>query len=178
MGRHNVNPQHLPWWLRETTKRTQSAWLEPGFELGTLRIRVQCDEFRSALYSVHSKTLSQTHFTVGGSWNKSLQLQPQQRCYCENSMTYTEWLHAINGLLAVGQVGNLLDGHPSHLRFDKKIKILNSYSTYGQVDGWDALKPLYWRFMNSKDTGRPRLSHHHEDKWNQWNAEMVEWNLW
>ena len=62
------------------------------------------------------------HFTVGGSWNKSLHLQPLQRCYCEISgspasacvmrshcfITYTQFFHAIIGLLAVGEVGNLL----------------------------------------------------------------------
>ena len=37
------------------------------------------------LCSVHSKPCHRPHFTVGGSWNKSLRLQPLQRCYCENS---------------------------------------------------------------------------------------------
>ena len=98
--------------------------LESGYELGTLRIRVQSDEFRSVLRSVHSKTLLQTHFTVGGSWNKNLYLKPLQRCYCEDSespasacamrrhyyITYTQSLHAVNELIAVGRVGNLLCG--------------------------------------------------------------------
>ena len=67
--------------------------------------------------------------TVGGSWNKSLHLQPLQGCYCENSgspvsagvmqhrysITYTQSLRAINGLLPVGRVGNLLCGRPSYL---------------------------------------------------------------
>ena len=62
------------------------------------------------------------HFTVGVSWNKSLHLQPLQRCYCENSgspasacvmrcrhsITDTKLLHAIGGLLTVGQVRNLI----------------------------------------------------------------------
>ena len=37
------------------------------------------------LCSVHSKLCNITYSTVGGSWNMSLQLQPLQRCYCENS---------------------------------------------------------------------------------------------
>ena len=65
--------------------------------------------------------------SVSGSWNKSLRFQPLQRCYCENwgspasacvmrrhcSITYTQSLHAINGLTAVGRVGNLIYGRPS-----------------------------------------------------------------
>ena len=36
MDRGNENPtQHLPWWLRKTTKKPQSDWSAPGFELGT-----------------------------------------------------------------------------------------------------------------------------------------------
>ena len=68
-------------------------------------------------------------FIVGGSWNKSLHLQSLQRRYCENSgslastcvmrrhysIKYTHSLHAINGLIAVGRVGNLLCGHPSYI---------------------------------------------------------------
>ena len=60
-------------------------------------------------------------------WNKSLQLQPLQRCYCENSgspdsacamrrhysITFTQSLQAINNLLALGRVGNLLCRRPS-----------------------------------------------------------------
>ena len=39
MDRDNKNPtQHLPWWLRKTTKKPQSDWLGPGFELRTSRI--------------------------------------------------------------------------------------------------------------------------------------------
>ena len=41
------------------------------------------DEFRSAL--AIQKLNHRAPFTVGGSWNKSLYLQPLQRCYCENS---------------------------------------------------------------------------------------------
>ena len=43
MDRSNENTtQYLPWWLREAMKISQSGWLEPGFELGTFQIRVEC----------------------------------------------------------------------------------------------------------------------------------------
>ena len=73
------------------------------------------------------KLYHRLHFTVGRSWNKSLHLQPLQRCYCANSgspvsasfirrhYSITQSLYAINGLLAVVQVGNLLCGFPSYL---------------------------------------------------------------
>ena len=47
------------------------------------------------------KRYHRPHFTLDGCRNNSLHRQPLQRCYCENSMTYTEWLHAINGLITV-----------------------------------------------------------------------------
>ena len=41
MDHGNENPtQHLPWWLRKTTKKPQSGWSAPGFEPGTSRTRV------------------------------------------------------------------------------------------------------------------------------------------
>ena len=57
-------------------------------------------------------------------------LQPLQRCYCDNSeslasacvmrhhysITYMQSLHAINDLIAVGQVGNLLCGRISYIK--------------------------------------------------------------
>ena len=43
MDRGNENPtQHLPWWLRKTTKNPQSGWSAPGFKPGTSRMRVSC----------------------------------------------------------------------------------------------------------------------------------------
>ena len=83
------------------------------------------------------------HLTVGGSWNKSLHLQPLQRCYCENSgssasacvmrshysITYTQSLHAINGLITVGRVRNLLCGRSLYicLTAQKWSKNLENY---------------------------------------------------
>ena len=100
------------------------------------------DVFRSALFSVHPNTLSLMHFTFGGCCNKSLHLQPLQRCYCGNSgstasacvmrrhypITYTQSLHAINGFIAVGRVGNLFCGRPSWLRYGNLQNVENSYS--------------------------------------------------
>ena len=74
------------------------------------------------------KNYHRPHFTVGVCRNKSLQYQPLRQCYCENwrstvsacvmrrryPITYTQSLHAINGLIAVGRVGNLLCGRPSY----------------------------------------------------------------
>ena len=91
------------------------------------------------------KLYHRPYFTVGGCWNKSLYLEPLQRCYCENSrspasacviqshysITYTQSLHTINGLIAVGRVGNLLCGRPSYLtnaRFlEREISVLQRY---------------------------------------------------
>ena len=79
------------------------------------------------------------HFTVGGSWNKSLRLQSLQRCYCENSGTpasacvmrrhfsikYMQSLLAINALLAMGCVGNLLvDACSKLLQFPGHLGLL------------------------------------------------------
>ena len=43
MDRSNENKtQYVPWWLREAMKISQSGWLEPGCELETFQIRVEC----------------------------------------------------------------------------------------------------------------------------------------
>ena len=68
-----------------------------------------------------SKTLSQTALHSRWCWNKSIHLQPLQRCYCWNSgspastcvmrhhcfITHVQSLDAVNGLLAVGRLGDL-----------------------------------------------------------------------
>ena len=56
--------------------------------------------------------------------------------------------------------------------------ILNSCPTQGRVEGWDAMKPLYWRSLNSKDSGLT-ITGENEMKRN-WDecGEIVEWNLW
>ena len=45
--------------------------------------------------------------------------------------------------------------------------ILNSCPTQDRVEGRDAMKHLYWKFVNNKDDGRPRLAHHHKGEWNE-----------
>ena len=76
------------------------------------------------------KLYCRPHFTVSRSWNKSLHLQPLQWCYFENlgspacacvmrhyySITYMQSLHAINGLIAVEWVGNLIGGCLSYIK--------------------------------------------------------------
>ena len=73
------------------------------------------------------KLCHRTHFTGGGSLNKSLHHQPPQLCYLENSgscasawvmwrhysIAYKQSLRTINGLIAVGRVGTLLCGRAS-----------------------------------------------------------------
>ena len=73
------------------------------------------------------KLYHRPHFTAGRCSNKSLHLQPLQRCFCENSrspastcvmrrhysITYIQSFHSINGLIAVGQVRYLLCERPS-----------------------------------------------------------------
>ena len=77
------------------------------------------------------------HFTVGWFWNKSHDLQPLQRCYCENSggpscdvitLTYMQSLYTINGLIALRRVRNLLCGRPSYVTYFVSLKNCNNYS--------------------------------------------------
>ena len=83
MDHGNINPtQHLPWWLRETWKEPQSVWWAPGFELSKCESSVMNFYLRYALCI--QKLYHRPHFIVDGNWNKSLHLQLQQRCYCEN----------------------------------------------------------------------------------------------
>ena len=55
--------------------------------------------------------------------------------------------------------------------------ILNSCPTRGRAEGWVAMKPLFWRSVNSKDASRPCLTHHYRGGWNQMNERSVE-NWW
>ena len=83
------------------------------------------------------------YFTVGRRWNKSLNLQPLQRCSCENSevpcacvmrrhysVMHMQSLHTISGLLAVGQVGNLLCEHHSYVDSTKVIQKITTVCTF------------------------------------------------
>ena len=45
--------------------------------------------------------------------------------------------------------------------------ILNSCPTQGRVEGWDSMKPPYYRSVSSKGAGWPRLTHHHKGGWNE-----------
>ena len=59
-----------------------------------------------------------------------------------------------------------------------KYYILNSRPTQGRIEGWNAMKPMHGRSVNSKDVGRSRLTHHHKSGWNEMNEMSVEkwWN--
>ena len=87
--------------------------VEPCVDINLEELTMNFDR-RYALY-IH-KVYHRMHFTVSGCWNKSLKLQPLQRCYCENSgshasacvmqrhysVTYTQSLHAVSGFIAPG----------------------------------------------------------------------------
>ena len=65
---------------------------------------------------------------------------------------------------------NTLNIH-TYIQWDKasiinKKNIRNSCPTQGRVEGWDAMKPLYYRSVSSKGAGRPRLTHRHRGWWN------------
>ena len=75
MDRGNENPiQHLPWWLRKTTKKPKSTWSTPGFERGTSRMRASCvirEPPRSVMIGISgsliwSKTLMELIFSPCG----------------------------------------------------------------------------------------------------------------
>ena len=95
------------------------------------------DEFRSTLCSVHSKTLSETTFTVGGRVlkkrtsilnrcnNATVRIRevPLVHASCDVltlSRTSSRF-YAINDLIAVGCVGNLLCGRPLIGRITTKL---------------------------------------------------------
>ena len=129
MDRGNVNStQHLPGWLRETTKETLVIFVSTGIWIRNSPNVSSVTNFDRRLALCIQKIYHRPHFTVSGSWNKSPQLQPLQRCSCENSgssasasvmrrhyfITYMQSLHPITGLLTVGRVRNLLCGLPVH----------------------------------------------------------------
>ena len=62
--------------------------------------------------------------------------------------------------------------------YNGNIYILNSCPTQGRVEGWDAMKPRYCRSVNGKGAGRPRLSHHHKDWWNETKWMRWVWRKW
>ena len=83
----NKSPtQHLPWWLRKTTKRTPVSLVSTG-----IWTRNSPDTSPVSWISIGAMLCAFKNFITdrtsqsGGCWNKSLHLQPLQRCYCENS---------------------------------------------------------------------------------------------
>ena len=131
MDRGNVNPtQHLLDDWGKSRKQPQSVWSAQGvWTQNSSNTSPVWWNSLSAMLCAFKKIFARPHFTVCWSWNKSLHLQSLQRSCCENSgspassyvmrrhhsTTYMQSLHTINGLLAVGLVGNLLCGRPSYI---------------------------------------------------------------
>ena len=143
----NVNPtQHLSWWLRDTTYRTRISLLCTEIWTRNSPIRIQWVKFRSALCSVHSEIYHRPHFIVGWSWNKSLHLLPQQRCYCENSASpvsacvmrrhYSYHVHARFTQYMVYQLRDVLETY---------IYIQGGEGWLGFPDIWSGQKP-WWNW--------------------------------
>ena len=113
-GNHEKNPNHF------------GQQRDLNFKLSEYESSAMNFDRRYALCI--QKLYLRPHLTVGGNWNKSLHLQPLQRCYCENSeslasecpmrrrysITYTQSILAI----PVGRVRNLLCGRPRMIKGD------------------------------------------------------------
>ena len=55
-------------------------------------------------------------------------------CNFHYSITYKQSLHAMNGLIAVGGVGNLLCRHPSYQKYSDPLEPISGYAT-GSIPG-------------------------------------------
>ena len=55
--------------------------------------------------------------------------------------------------------------------------LFNTCLKQGCFEGWDAMKPPYWRSVNNYNAGQTRLSHHYRGWWNEMNEISVE-KLW
>ena len=65
------------------------------------------------------------------------------------------------------------DWNASSIILYKNNKYPQLCPTQGRVEGWDAMKPRYYRSVSSKGAGRPRLTHHHKGWWNE-----TKWMRW
>ena len=129
MDRGNVNPtQHFPWWLRETTKITPirlvitGIWTMNSPNTNTVW-RISIGVMLCAFKSFITDRISQSAGAgIGASIsNRSndatvrTRKVPQVHApWCHYSITYTQSLHAINGLLAMGRGRNILCRQPSY----------------------------------------------------------------
>ena len=59
-------------------------------------------------------------------------------------------------------------------RNNEYLIILSSCPTQGRVEGWDSMKPLYWRSVNNKGAACHTLTGADEMKWNETNEISVE----
>ena len=75
------------------------------------------------------------HFTVGGSWNKSPQLQPLQRCYCENSGNITSAC-VMRRQYFITYTQSLSTYFVDSCRFKNILELLEPNSRYGTGTQW------------------------------------------
>ena len=88
MDRGNEHPtQHLPWWLRKTTKKHQSGRSAQGFEPRTSRMRVSSVTAESLRSVKNFSTLK--YSGVGRVWIRDPWAQWQERYQCA---TQTGWM--------------------------------------------------------------------------------------
>ena len=137
---HHINVQYITYALmternHEKNPNQFGQHRDVNSELSEYDFSVMNFDRRYALCT--QKLYHRPHFTVRGSWNKSLNLQPLQRCYCEDSgsaasacvmrrhysITYTQSLHVINGLLALGRMGNWLYGPLRTIGYPLNLKL-------------------------------------------------------
>ena len=123
MDRGNVNPtQHLPWWLRETTKKAPISLIRTGIwtrnspntrAVWWISIGAILCAFKNYItYGLHSRP--ELEYEPPSSTPETMLLwnsgSSDSACvmWRHYYITYTQSLHAINGFLTVGWVGNLL----------------------------------------------------------------------
>ena len=101
------------------------------------------------------------NFRVCGCWNKSLHLQPLQRCYCDNSgsstsacvmrrrycITYMQSLHVINGLV-MGSFSKLSVTSPTSQLIPQPFFRLSYVSGFSLTSPGEPPMPLcvWWNF--------------------------------
>ena len=145
MDRGNVNPaQHLSWWLRETLKRTPTSLLSTGIWTrdSSNSSPVWWISIGAVLCAFKNFIIDQTSQSAGTGTRTSIfnrcndatartRESTTSACVMRHhySIMYIHLLHAINGLLAVGRLGNLLCGRLSCFRslvwwkWRKKVKL-------------------------------------------------------
>ena len=110
-----------------------------------------------------------TRWTLGSGWK--MKFTPDVALWCagvawtSRSSVPDIWS---GSELSWGWVSSNLFSYFLIIFFQFGNNIPNSCPTQGRVEGWDAMKSLYWRSVSNKGAGRPRLSYHHRG----WRNEM------